>query len=375
MKTGMTDRILLMMVLSVTLLFSSVVPAFETERYFVPLRVDRQETISSLVLRLGVLSYRGESIQQLQKNALDPVERNFVSLMQAIAAGDSTTALQLLTLETLSEAKRTVDLLRNSFPDLMEARLLWQIAAGSSRIFVYEWEPSAIKRGNPGRRAFVFDEVSPGVYRAELVSSARPLETFILSVMQRAAKVDGSVTGLTSYIFPQQHHEQVEHPVVFEYRAHQECQVKADGVSPGLMPAKVFQNSRLALKNGDMDTYLASFTPVSRSKLQRWFAKMSPEQLLAYQQTMSQQELVYCMDGSPVWILFNSPVIAADGSGGGGDQRAVSWSYMLQTEGISGQYLFANAYMEGFLDDLFEDQRLFPTTRKRFVEVLVQPSQ
>lgn len=375
MKTGITGRILLTMLLPATLLFSSVLPAFETERYLIPLRVDRQEMNSALVLRLSVLSYDGESIQQLQQNPSQPVELKFGALMQAIADGNPTAALPLLNLETPSEAKRTVDLLRNSFPDLMKARLLWQVAVGSSRLFIFEWEPSAIKRGNPGRRAFVFDEVSPGVYRAELVSSARPLETFILSVMQRAVKADDSVGGLSSYSFSQQGGEQSMNPVVLEYRAHQECQQQADGTPPALATAKVLLDSRVDLKNGDMDAYLANFTPISRTKLQRWFAKMSPDQLHAYQQTMSQQELLYCMDGGPVWLLFVSPGASADGSVESSDQRMVSWHYMLKSEDNPGQYLFANAYMEGFLDDVLEDQQLFPTELNRFVDVFVQPSQ
>lgn len=343
---------------------------FEAMMLPVPVDIDGERVASSMYFSVPAVSYGEAATAEMAQKNLDPVERTYLQLLQGLAADDPQKAgPAIVGGETPGGAAQKTDLWRTAFGGMDATRTVARLDLGASQLFVWDWpSPKGLQR-----RAFAFDTAT---LRGDLVTSHNPLGTLLLDVFQRqvedpaayapAADVD------TRYAYPLPLGGGARVSWHFDGEPLDYDLYGADA-PPRSAPALVaLRAAHRKLAEGDVEGYLAAHTPVSRAKLAGWIAKMSPQEKLSFEYTtLLDKQVRFVLDADPVHIIFYhfdlKPGTASGEAVSSTDNRYLSW-YFVHRDPASGNFLLANAYRQGFIDDFLGDEDLIPRTPGPFTE-------
>ncbi|MCB1875958.1 MAG: hypothetical protein KDH88_08290 [Chromatiales bacterium] len=331
---------------TVALLLSAPGLASETVSFYVPVSADRNPVLSSMSVDLVVQRYM-EPLASFAGKAEDEYEKTFAGVMEAVASGDYDAAGTLLGQGGKVGQKSLVDGLRKSFPTLGRSKVLYQVFLDGRRMFVWETNLRVKGSSHLWRRAFVLEPGEGGI-RADLVSSSRPLEAFILAVLQEASEVTAGKSrgayGL-SLSPPDQPISQLTPVLRFAGRWYGGATME-EASRDGSRAMADYALAFTRLRAGDNAGYLARFTPYSQAKMKNWLAKMPPEVLADYQTGNPSRKIYFRLDAEPVDIVFYQLIDAQ----GNAIEDTVRWDYLLHDGGAG--YLLTNAYAQSQLDDV-----------------------
>ena len=345
---------------------SASAAGFATQVFPVPVSVEKERVRSSMRLQLDVQRY-GVPFDAFAAQHLDPAESAFRDFMTALRAGDVAKVATLRRGDTPETVKKLVDGFHPGFAREQVPRVVARIAVGADQLFVWQWETP---RG-PMRRGFTVVEAVPGAARVEVVTSARPLETLVVDVMQQelvqpeqyAPGGAGTAAGRHRYTFPLRGTGRPgAHPVVlfFDGQAVDVEVMGKDRVLPAALgaglsaAAGVFQSAYHALSDRDLEGYFGAYTETSRDKLRAWAEALTPAELNSFlAATVKPRRVRFLLDADPVGIVFYTVE----------NEPRLRYEYVLRT---AGGYKLTNAYFEGFLDDVLRDNALFPADLESF---------
>lgn len=336
----------------------------------IPVDIDGERVASSMYLAVPMESYDELPTSELAKKSLDPVEQSYLRLLQGLAADDrQKVGTVIVGGETTAGAEQKTELWRTAFGGMSAPRTVARLDLGPSQLFVWDWQsPKGVQR-----RAFAFDT---STLRGDLVSSRNPLATLLVDVFQRQVENPSAYAPAvdvdTRYAYPLPLGGGARVSWHFDGEP-LDYDLYGEAAPPRGVPALVaLRAAHRKLAEGDVEGYLDAHTPTSRAKLAGWIAKMSPEEKLSFEYTtLLDKRVSLVLDAGPVHIVFyHFDLEPGTGSGGAASSppaRYLSW-FFVHHDPASGEYLLANAYRQGFIDDFLADGTLVPRSPKLFVE-------
>ncbi len=333
---------------------------FVARAFPVPVGIELQPVRSSMALEFEIQRY-GVPFDTFATRPLDAAETAFRDFMTALRAGDAARLALLRPGDRPADVQRVIDDSRPGFLQPIGPRVIARIPVGDAQEFVWEWP----RPGDPAPIAFTVLATPTGP-RVEVVTSARPLETLILYVLQQEARQPQAYApadpGRYRYAVPLGTPKKGAHPVVLHFDGQpldvtvMGAERVASAAAPGAAAASaaVFETAYRALEDKNLEGYWGAYTERSRDKLRAWIEGMSPSAFSSFlATTVKPRKVHFLLDADPVALLFYTVE---------GETR-LRYEYLLKT---SSGYKLTNAYFEGFLDDVLRDRALFPIDLESF---------
>jgi hypothetical protein len=356
--------------LALTLVFAapySVSAAdFNVQTFPVPIRVEGERVRSSMFLQFEIERY-GLPMDAFAKRRLDNFEMTFLSFMQALRSGDVAKVMVLRPGEKSEQVQEIVNRYHEAFAGPQMVTVVGRVGVGTSQLFVWEWPA---QKGRM-RRGFIVDVLPNGAMRVEIAYSGRPLETLIVDILQQevAHPIDYAVVEPRAryhYTFPLMDlgtpgaHAVVLHfngePLNLQLLSNDTTTGEAPNETSINSPLKTYREAYRALKDRNLEQFWDSYAQKSRDKLRTWLEKTKPDEFNAFYATATApRTLRFLLDADPVLLTFYTK----------GSEKRLRYEYLLK---VGDTYKLANAYAEGFLDDVLGNEMLFPTTFDSFLK-------
>ena len=335
---------------------------FRMQTLPVPIRVEGERVRSSLLLQFEIERY-GVPLEAFGKRTLDNYETPFLSFMQALKSGDLAKLGALRPGEKPEQTQEIMNRFHEAFAGAPSITVVARAWVGTSQLFVWEW--SAAKGSI--RRGFIVDMLPNGSTRVDLAYSGRPLETLIVDIMQQqlAHPVDYAPVeqgARHKYTLPLVKLDTPgAHAVTLLFNGEplnikmfSPGDLSAGDTSVTKSPIKTYREAYSALRERNLDQFSSAYAEKSGNKMRLWFQSVPPAELNAFFATAAApRTLHFLLDADPVFLLFYTR----------GSDKQLRYEYLLK---VGGTYKLANAYAEGFLDDVLGNETFFPTTLESF---------
>jgi hypothetical protein len=338
---------------------------FEMQTFPVPISVEGKRVRSNLLLKFETKFYN-MSLTEFSAKSLTAREAAFAQLMTGFKDDNYKQVRQILTATggqegalSNSDAAGLVKSYRDAFGNFENLKIVAQVLLGGRSLFIWEGRTPA----GPKRRAFAIEKKAGALIGKAVTSSALPLDTLIVNIMQSALEEPGTYASSASskrrFEYPIPLGAAVtfdeQHPVYLlldgEFLNFEVFNPPPAALNPVL---SFYQRAYLDFKARLIPSYLDKFTSGSRNKLQTWFAKMPPDVFEQYYvATVRGRRVKFMLNADPVFILFYS-----EGREKSAMDESRSYEYIVREQG-SGDLKITNAYYESYLDDVLKNSKLF----------------
>ena len=339
---------------------------FRRQTFPVPIRVEGERVRSSLLLQFEIERYDLQ-MESFGKRALDKFESSFLSFVLALRSGDVAKIAALRPGDKPEQVQEIVDRYHEAFAGPQSITVMARVWVGTSQLFVWEWSST---KGSI-RRGFIVDVLPSGSTRVELAYSGRPLETLIVDIMQQQAMHPVEYAAMEpraryKYTFPLINLGTPDaHPVNLLFNGEplnlqmfSRDDLKADEAhsiaSATNSPVKAYREAYNALRDRNLEQFWSSYAEKSENKLRSWFQRAQPAEFSSFLATAAApRTLRFFLDADPVFLVFYTK----------DSEKRLRYEYLLK---VGSTYKLANAYAEGFLDDVLGNETFFPTTFESF---------
>jgi hypothetical protein len=340
---------------------------FATLSYPLALNVEGEHVRSKVYLKLRVKPY-GQSFDSFAAGELDAREAKFAEFVRALRRKDTTKVTALLRQEMKMEEtsakirpvertpKQIVEMYTIAFGGLRDITVLAQVLAGSKSLFI--WEAAAGE--GKFRRAFSVAPIGSKLFVSE-VTMGNPVELLIVNnlfnAMMKNPDAYRPVADLKTsyeYAFPLEGRwNPGPNPVTIQFEGQPlDVPIFDETSTPsGAIPA-LYHDTYIALRNGQIESFLKHFTEKSQTKWQRWRASMPAPVFDQYRAAMTRdRSLKFVLDAGPVLIAFH-------GDPGTWTAGSLKYDYIVHMP-RSGELKFANVSFRSFFDDVIGNEALF----------------
>lgn len=343
---------------------------FTTVSVPVGINVEGAYVPSSMYVKMKLKQYN-VPLDVFAAGQLDPREATFAALMNSIRDKNYIRAEALLERHPASvqmqharsrvvqqprSARETVDLYNKAFNGLRDVSVVSQILMGSKSLFV--WQVSTSK--GVLRRAFSVSMSDQKLSGTE-VNMNDPIALLILdNVMNPMAKDPASYRPVAAMTKRFEYALPVEGPgdpgpnhVVLEFDGQPlDFDVFDEKQAPQDELTHLYRSAFHALQVRAADDYLKNLTAVSREKVWKWFASMTPAMKDSFfAASTAARRLQFVINADPVFLVFYSTPAQPMPRG------TMPYDYVLRQ--ADGRLVFANVNRESFLDDVLQNPALF----------------
>lgn len=323
----------------------------ETERWAVPMRVDRQQITTGMLMETNF--ERIESLYTEFESEGDPDKERMDSFIESVLSGDIDQAVQL-TLDTPATPRENARELLNAFSDLLEPlsdsiQLDRVVHMGEDRLLL--WSLPNGEQNYYRSFRFVRDDSGELAYEGVLTEPISSLITNAHQVGQLEGPSERDVTELEfEYTLPGTEASPVKmrfNGTQFDVDAFQSQDPTQNEV------VDFYRAATQALATGTPQQHAAFYAPYSSGRYVDWALEQGDVRYEAYRSDMIEygSRVVFLLDAAPMYLVFflpSNPAVQGD------PLRYVS----IYDDPDNGLRL-ANFYIEGLTETFIKNRQYF----------------